>query len=78
MSSESGSARKFQSHLFIEVLLLAALAVYLVVAQSQLVGEDLSFTVVGAGLMALLSYWTLNTIRDGLELVAAKTRRLRH
>lgn len=78
MSGESGSTRKFHSDLFVEIVLLVALAAYLLAAESQIVGEDLGFTVVGAGLMALLSYWTLNTVRDGLELVAAKTRRLRH
>ena len=49
-----------------------ALAVYLFIARSQMVGDDLSFTVIGAALMVLVTYWTLNTLRDGLEVLALK------
>ncbi|GAA3567336.1 hypothetical protein J2887_20035 [Marinobacter sp. CA1] len=78
MSGESRSARKFHSDLFVEIVLLVALAAYLILAQNQGVGDDLTFTVIGAGLMALISYWTLTTVRDGLELVAIKMKRLHH
>ncbi|OZB19071.1 MAG: hypothetical protein B7X58_02920 [Marinobacter sp. 34-60-7] len=66
--------RKFRSDFFVEIALLLAIAVYLVLAQGQLVGENLAFTVVGAGLMALTTYWTLHTVRDGLEVIALRLR----
>ncbi|MFC7294660.1 hypothetical protein [Marinobacter aromaticivorans] len=79
MSEESGSARnKFRSLFVIEIILLAALAVYMLMAKGQVVGDDLVFTVAGAGLMALLTYWTLYTLRGGLEMIVVRTRGLRH
>ncbi|MBD3658476.1 MULTISPECIES: hypothetical protein [Marinobacter] len=78
MPDEPGAARKLRSHIVVEIVLVAALLVYLVMAQSRVVGDDLSFTVVGASLMALVTYWTLNTLRDGLELIAVRARRIRH
>ncbi|WP_040474662.1 hypothetical protein [Marinobacter algicola] len=73
MSEENGSAKnRLQSHAIVEVLLVLALAVYLLIARSQMVGDDLSFTVIGAALMVLVTYWTLNTLRDGLEVLALK------
>ncbi|MEC7815619.1 MAG: hypothetical protein VX939_05075 [Pseudomonadota bacterium] len=66
--------RKFRSDFFVEIALLLAVAVYLLLAQGQVVGENLTFTVVGAGLMALATYWTLHTIRDGLEVIALRLR----
>ena len=79
MSDQDGSIRnKFRSHFLIELALIAALALYLVLAKEQPVGEDLAFTVAGAGLMALVTYWTLNTLRDGLEVMVARASRLRH
>ena len=73
MSEENGSAKnRLQSHAIVEVLLVLALAVYLFIARSQMVGDDLSFTVIGAALMVLVTYWTLNTLRDGLEVLALK------
>lgn len=78
MSDEHGSARqKFQSHVIVEVVLLLALVAYMAIAESRMVGDDFSFTVIGAALMALVTYWTLNTVRDGLEVLAAKARRAR-
>lgn len=79
MSDESGYAsRKFHSHILIEIALIVALAVYMVLAREQPVGDNLIFTVTGAALMALVSYWTLHTIRDALEVVVDRTRRFRH
>lgn len=79
MSDESGSAsRKLHNHMLVEVALIAALVLYMVLAWEKTVGDDLSFTVTGAGLMALVSYWTLHTIRDVLEVVVARDRRLHH
>lgn len=79
MPNEAGSIRtKFRSHVIIEIVLVAALVLYMVLAQEQPVGENLAFTVAGAGLMALVTYWTLNTLRDGLEVIAVRTRGLRH
>ncbi|MDF0751373.1 hypothetical protein NLU14_14195 [Marinobacter sp. 71-i] len=79
MSEENGSARnRFQSHVIIEMLLVVALAAYMLVARSEMVGDDFSFTVIGAVLMALVTYWTLNTLRDGLEVIALRVRRSRH
>ncbi|MBW0148197.1 hypothetical protein [Marinobacter arenosus] len=76
MADRAGSIRKkFHTHIMIEVALIAALALYMLVARSQPVGEDLIFTVAGVGLMALVSYWTLNTLRDGLEVIAMRSRR---
>lgn len=74
MSNTSGLFTKLRTHLFVETLLVVALAVYLVLARNHVVGEDFAFTAVGATLMALVTYWTLNTLRDGLELVAHKIR----
>ncbi|WP_227508371.1 hypothetical protein [Marinobacter sp. P4B1] len=65
---------KFRSDFIVEIALLAAVAVYLVIAQGQSVGDNLSFTVVGASLMALATYWTLHTARDGLEVIALRLR----
>lgn len=79
MSANSGSARnKFRSHFFVEIALIAILAMYMVLAKGQVVGEDLVFTVIGAGLMALVTYWTLHTLRDGLEIIALWVRGLKH
>ncbi|WP_372994652.1 hypothetical protein [Marinobacter sp.] len=79
MSDDAGSAsRKFRSHALIELALIVALGLYLLAAQEQVVGENLVFTVAGAGLMALVTYWTLNTLRDGLEVIALRVRHIRH
>lgn len=79
MSDRDGSARaRFQTHAMIEVVLLLVLVAYMVVAQSRMVGDDFSFTMVGAGLMALFTYWTLNTLRDGLEVIAVRVSRSKH
>ncbi len=79
MTDQAGSIRnKFRAHVIIELALIAALALYMVVAQAKPVGEDLIFTVVGAGLMALVTYWTLNTLRDGLEVIALRAKSVRH
>ncbi|PSF13464.1 hypothetical protein C7H09_02345 [Marinobacter fuscus] len=75
MPEDPGPARnKFRSDFFVEIALVIAVAVYLVFAQGQTVGENLSFTVLGAGLMALATYWTLHTARDGLEVIALRLR----
>ncbi|MBQ0833951.1 MAG: hypothetical protein KBT83_15410 [Marinobacter sp.] len=77
MSEESGSARnKFRSHFAVEIVLIALLAIYMVLAKGRIVGDDLVFTVVGAGLMALVTYWTLHTLRDGLEMIVLRVRGL--
>lgn len=79
MSDDAGSAsRKFRSHALIELALIVALGLYLFAAKEQVVGENLVFTVTGAALMALLTYWTLNTLRDGLEVIALRVRHVRH
>lgn len=79
MSDESGSARnKFRFHFVVEILLIAALAMYMVLAKEQVVGDDLAFTVIGAGLMALVTYWTLSTLRGGLEVIALRMSALKH
>ncbi len=78
MTDQNGSVRnKFRSHVIIEIALVAALALYLFMAQEKPVGEDLIFTVAGAGLMALVTYWTLNTLRDGLEVMASRVKSVR-
>lgn len=75
MPDEPGSARnKFRSDFMVELALIVAVAVYLMMAQGQAVGENLPFTVVGAVLMALATYWTLHTVRDGLEVIALRLR----
>ncbi|MGO1462383.1 MAG: hypothetical protein ACTHYN_13820 [Marinobacter sp.] len=79
MSVNSGSARnKFRLHFAVEIVLIAVLAMYMVLAKGQVVGDDLGFTVVGAGLMALVTYWTLYTLRDGLEIIVLRVRGLKH
>ncbi len=79
MSDDAGSAsRKFRSHVLIELALIVALGLYLFAAKEQVVGENLVFTVTGAALMALVTYWTLNTLRDGLEVIALRVRHVRH
>ncbi|MFP3976678.1 MULTISPECIES: hypothetical protein [Marinobacter] len=79
MSDESGSARnKFRFHFVVEILLIAALAMYMVLAKERVVGDDLAFTVIGAGLMALVTYWTLSTLRGGLEVIALRMSALKH
>lgn len=78
MTDQDGSVRnKFRSHVIIEIALIATLAMYLVLAQEKPVGEDLIFTFAGAGLMALVTYWTLNTLRDGLEMLALRVKSAR-
>lgn len=77
-SRSSRNFRKFRSDLLVEIVLVAVLVGYFLAAESQSVGENLSFTVIGASLMALVTCWTLNTVRDALELVAGgKNRRRR-
>ena len=79
MSDDAGSAsRKFRSHVLIELALIVALGLYLFAAKEQVVGDNLVFTVTGAALMALVTYWTLNTLRDGLEVIALRVRHVRH
>jgi len=79
MSEQNGSAKnRLQSHAIVEALLIMALSVYLLLARSEMVGDDFSFTVIGAVLMVLVTYWTLNTLRDGLEVIALRARRSRH
>lgn len=73
MPVEPGArAVTFRLHAVVEIVLLATLAGYFLLAGNQSVGDDLVFTVIGAALMAAASFWTLNTIKDGLELVAAR------
>lgn len=79
MSDENGSAQaRFQNHAIVEIILLLVLIAYMVLAQSRMVGDDFSFTVIGAALMALVTYWTLHTLRDGLEVIAVRIGRSRH
>ncbi|MBU2952829.1 hypothetical protein [Marinobacter sp. F3R08] len=79
MSDEAGSvSKKFRTHALVELALMVALGLYLLAAQDQVVGENLAFTMTGAALMALATYWTLNTLRDGLEVIALRTRQFRH
>ena len=79
MSDDAGSAsRKFRSHALIELALIVALGLYLFAAKEQVAGETLVFTVTGAALMALVTYWTLNTLRYGLDVIALRVRHVRH
>lgn len=79
MSDENGSAQaRLQNHAIVEVFLVLVLLAYMALAQSRMVGDDFSFTVVGAALMALVTYWTLNTLRDGLEVIAVRVSRSKH
>lgn len=70
MSDDAGSRIKLKAHIVVEVLLVAALAVYFVIAESQVVGSDMLFTAVGSVLMAVATFWTLNTAGDVIEVVA--------
>ncbi|WP_166268709.1 hypothetical protein [Marinobacter caseinilyticus] len=72
MSEHNGPRQKFRNHLYIEIFLVTVLMAYLVLAQSQEVGADFAFTAVGAGLMVVVTCWTLQTLRDGLEWLANK------
>lgn len=72
MSDDTGSIVKLKSHILVEVVLVLALAVYFVLAESHVVGASVLFTAVGAGLMALVTFWTLNTAGDLIELVARR------
>ena len=75
MPDEPGArAVTFRLHAVVEIALLAVLAGYFLLAGNQSVGDDLVFTVIGAALMAAASFWTLNTIKDGLELMASRAR----
>ncbi|MDX1550993.1 MAG: hypothetical protein R3198_00090 [Marinobacter sp.] len=79
MSEENGSAKaRFQTHAIVEIVLLLVLVAYMALAQSRMVGDDFAFTVVGAALMVLVTYWTLNTLRDGLEVIAVRIARSKH
>lgn len=78
MSQTSGVAKKFRVHLVVEAVLVVALMVYLILGKNQVVGDDLAFTVTGVGLMVLVSFWTLNTVRKMLELAANRMRPLHH
>lgn len=79
MSDKSGFAnRKFRKHVFVEIILIAALVIYMALAHEKPVGDDFGFTVIGAGLMVLATFWTLNTLRDGLEMIALRARSIRH
>ncbi len=79
MPKEAGSARKkFRFHFAVEIVLVAVLAIYMMLAKGRVVGDDLVFTVIGAGLMALVTYWTLSTLRDGLNMLVLRARTLKH
>ncbi|HEY9119259.1 MAG TPA: hypothetical protein VIN33_05850 [Marinobacter sp.] len=79
MSEENGSAKaRLQTHAIVEVVLVLVLLAYMALAQSRMVGADFYFTVVGAALMVLVTYWTLNTLRDGLEVIALRIARSKH
>ncbi|MDX1458256.1 MAG: hypothetical protein R3276_11765 [Marinobacter sp.] len=60
----------------IETVLVIGLLAYLLLFRNHSVGADLSITVLGAGLMALVSYWTLHTVRDALQLLVVRHSRL--
>ncbi len=62
----------FVSDFIVEIALVIAVAVYFAMAQGQSVGENLTFTMVGVGLMAVATYWTLHTARKGLEVIALR------
>ncbi len=66
------AVKKFVSDFIVEIALVVAVAVYLVLAQGQSVGENLTFTMVGASLMVVATYWTLHTARKGLEVIALR------
>ncbi|WP_227664291.1 hypothetical protein [Marinobacter litoralis] len=66
------AVKKFVSDFIVEIALVVAVAVYLLMAQGQSVGENLTFTMVGAGLMAIATFWTLHTARKGLEVIALR------
>lgn len=75
MPEYPGPARnKFRSDFVVEIALIVAVAIYLMVAQGQAVGDNLAFTMVGASLMVLATWWTLHTVRDGLEVIALRLR----
>ncbi|TBW53737.1 hypothetical protein EZI54_14675 [Marinobacter halodurans] len=78
MSDDTGRIVKLKSHIVIEVLLVVALAAYFALAESRIVGADMTFTAFGAALMALVTFWTLNTVGDVIEVVAAWVRAERH
>lgn len=61
-----------KSHIAVEILLVAALVVYFILAESRVVGSDMLFTAVGSVLMAVATFWTLNTVGDVIEVVAAR------
>ena len=66
------AVKKFVSDFIVEIALVIAVAVHFAMAQWQSVGENLTFTMVGAGLMAVATYWTLHTARKGLEVIALR------
>lgn len=76
MSDDPGLISKFRSHLMIEAVLVMALLGYLLLFHNHSVGADLSITVLGAGLMVLVSHWTLHTLRDALQLLVVRHSRL--
>jgi hypothetical protein len=79
MSDKSGFAsHTLRLHVLVEIILIATLVFYMILAHEKPVGDDLGFTVVGVSLMAMVSYWTLNTLRDGLEVLVLRARSLRH
>ncbi|MEQ5837276.1 hypothetical protein [Marinobacter sp. NFXS9] len=78
MSDDTGRIVKLKSHIVIEVVLVVALALYFVLAKSQVVGTDVTFTALGAALMALVTFWTLNTAGDVIEVVAQRLQAKKH
>ncbi|MDX1756048.1 MAG: hypothetical protein R3175_08330 [Marinobacter sp.] len=78
MSDNPSLFRRFRSHLIIETALILALLVYVLSGKDHGVGVGVgvSDTVVGVGLMVLLSQWTLYTAQDVLRLVVARRRRI--
>ncbi|WP_162628844.1 MULTISPECIES: hypothetical protein [Marinobacter] len=73
MSDDTTTRLNLKAHIVVEAILVLALAAYFILAESRIVGADMAFTAVGAGLMALVTFWTLNTAGDVIEWLAARS-----
>ncbi|PAV25044.1 hypothetical protein C8D92_10387 [Tamilnaduibacter salinus] len=72
MPDESGLTDRLKLDAITNGLLVVALALYFFFARGQQVGDDLTFTALGATLMVFATFAVLHTAQDLIGLVARR------
>lgn len=72
MPDESGFTDRLKLDAVTNGLLVVALAIYFFFARGQQVGDDLTFTALGASLMVFATFAVLHAARDLIGLAARR------